>query len=296
MMRHRAFAAFLLASTAAAFAPLSSSRRTRNGMMSLHTRPAFDPREAMQEGMDAWNAFLVQGRFVDEEREGWNEFGRMTTWQKGDDRSKELRNLKHQTLQWWYATKRLFASLWLAVTGRHGGEGVVEFLRGLRLRLTAIRRDEWKRRLGASAVAVFAVNMARALFTMPPTLLSVLAVIMGLVWPSWWLKQVERLQGFVDETRIRGRRKSNGRLTSRTSDTSLFSSQNLKGPPWIFQMDDLRLRKKPSSLSAWQSRDDSNNQADQWGWGWQTQNRVQSPMGGTFVVLPSDNEGDMPPL
>ena len=49
------------------------------------------------------------------------------------------------------------------------------------------------------------VNITGALFAISPTFLACLAVIVGIVWPSWVSEFWLRLQEFTEETRARGR-------------------------------------------------------------------------------------------
>jgi hypothetical protein len=60
-------------------------------------------------------------------------------------------------------------------------------------------------RIGAIVASLVAINITGALFAISAPLLTLMAALMGIVWPSWVPELVERLKLLTEETRARGR-------------------------------------------------------------------------------------------
>ena len=94
------------------------------------------------------------------------------------------------------------ATCWKVVTGGASPE-TLHVMRGIRMAL--LDREA----LGQRAVAAFAVlcivNVLGALFSVSPTVLGILAIMVGLVWPSWTSELRERLEILRDELEEMGR-------------------------------------------------------------------------------------------
>lgn len=104
-----------------------------------------------------------------------------------------------------YFSGRFVSSLWRFVSGGGTSEELSEFLRGIRVDISAARLDSIGSRFGAIVAALVAVNIAGALFTISPTFLMLLSVVVGLVWPTWFPELWERCRRLAQDTRARGR-------------------------------------------------------------------------------------------
>ena len=300
MIRQAIAILLLLASTATAFSPLAlpPSRTSSATAAPLRATTSFDFSiladwfgKKPQIRLSGITDGCVTDVVVELERSGDPSYNDIFT----DDTAmnwKKLQQCKSQyrLLQLAYngldVAKRRLLSLWRAVTDR-GGENIIEFLQGLKLRLTTFRQDEWTSRLGACAAALLALHMTRALFRLSPILLSVLAVLFGLVWPSWWPELVARLSGFVDETRTRGRcdvtSNVNRSVSSRTSTVNSPEWGKIQYGDYIMRADgtrryffkwfrptrhdvDARRKRMEHQLWPWQGRHDCNEQEGPWDW------------------------------
>ena len=175
-----------------------------------------DQRFAIQAKLDAWNARFAQGKQQFDRWEQENEIGRTllaglrTVWLV-DERSKRrakqtsryrlvqyLYDLKHSMAQW-------TSKVWSALKTSDWDHQWREFARGIRNDLMASGRRSWGARIGAVVASVFAVTVTGALFALSPTLLVVLAMGVGVAWPSWVPELLERIEALGVETRARGR-------------------------------------------------------------------------------------------
>lgn len=104
-----------------------------------------------------------------------------------------------------YFAGRFVSSLWRLISGGGTSQELSEFLRGIRLDISAARLDSIGARLGAIVAAIVGVNIAGALFTISPPFLMLLAVVMGLVWPTWFPELWDRCRRLFEDTRARGR-------------------------------------------------------------------------------------------
>ena len=104
-----------------------------------------------------------------------------------------------------YFAGRFVSSLWRLISGGGTSQELSEFLRGIRVDISASRLDSIGGRIRAMIIALIAVNIAGAIYTLSPTLLMLMAVAVGIVWPSWFSELWERCTRLADETRARGR-------------------------------------------------------------------------------------------
>lgn len=103
-----------------------------------------------------------------------------------------------------YFLRQLVRSIYKAVTGG-GSTDLREFLHGLRIEITESKLDQLGSRVGAAVAAIFAVNLVGALFAISPLFLSSMAIVFGVVWPTWTSEFLGRTSQFVEDTRSVGR-------------------------------------------------------------------------------------------
>jgi hypothetical protein len=65
--------------------------------------------------------------------------------------------------------------------------------------------NEINSRLGASVAALAFVSVTGALFSISPFFLAFIAILVGVIWPSWFSEFYDRTSRFLDDTRARGR-------------------------------------------------------------------------------------------
>lgn len=104
-----------------------------------------------------------------------------------------------------YFAGRLVASLWRLISGQGSTQELSEFLRGIQLDISKARLDEIGSRIGACITALIAVNITGALFTLSPTFLGIIAIFLGLVWPTWFPELLDRTRRLTEDTRAKGR-------------------------------------------------------------------------------------------
>lgn len=104
-----------------------------------------------------------------------------------------------------YFMGRFAASLWRLISGGGTSQELSEFLRGIRLDISKARLESIGSRIGAIVAALVAVNIAGALYTLSPSFLMFLAIVVSLVWPTWFPELLDRCRLLAEETRARGR-------------------------------------------------------------------------------------------
>ena len=196
-----------------------------------------DERFKIQDKMDAWNARFQDGKERFDKWEKENEIGRTvlaglrTAWLV-EERSRKKHRLtsKYRIVQSFYdllywarrRMKRVRLGLKDLLVGSDGTSDVTSI--GGAIREFAIgvmrpgkeessdqagrsrQRQRRNARIGAVIGSVIALNIAHSLFTIvSPTLLSVSAVVFGLVWPTWITELLSRIHQVGEETRARGR-------------------------------------------------------------------------------------------
>jgi hypothetical protein len=123
-----------------------------------------------------------------------------------DRRSK--RRSKYRVVQAFYDTasyvRRLLTAFWDAATGG-GGSELREILRGIRIDVSESRMNEIGPRIGAAGTALVTIYMVGALYSLSARLLGFLAIITGLVWPTWVIELGDRFQLLFQELRAKGR-------------------------------------------------------------------------------------------
>jgi hypothetical protein len=181
------------------------------------TYSSLDERFAIQRKIDAWNAFFVEGKIAFDRWERENEISRKilaglrTAWlveERSLKKSRRKRQSKYRIIQLVFDAedfvRRFVRSVWKAVSGG-GSNEFRDFLKGVRIDITDSQASMWGSRLGSVFAAVLAVNLTGALFAISPSLLSFLAILVGVVWPTWASEFYERLTLFAQEASARGR-------------------------------------------------------------------------------------------
>lgn len=171
--------------------------------------------------MDMWNARFVEGKKNFDKWEQENEIGRKvlaglrTAWMLEENSYRNQRNRiegrgvsKYRIVQYarntlaWF--KKLFLALRDVITG--GGRSELrDIIKGVKIQIAELSVPVISQRTGAALAALLAVNIVGAMFAMTPSLLGVVALISGLVWPDWVSEAYQKLKDLVDESRARGR-------------------------------------------------------------------------------------------
>ena len=164
------------------------------------------------------NAVFVEGKENFDKWEKENEVGRKvlatlrTAWLVEERSVKKRRRgnrSRYRVIQiiydFAYITRRSVSSAWRFLSGGGTSQELSEFLRGIQVDISAARLDSIGNRLGAMAAAIVAVNITGALYTISPPFLMLLAIGLGLVWPTWFPELWDRCSRLSDETRARGR-------------------------------------------------------------------------------------------
>lgn len=175
-----------------------------------------DQRFAIQSKLDAWNARFVQGKQQFDKWEQENEIGRTllaglrTVWLV-DERSKRRakQTSRYRVVQYLYDLQywigRYARKTMEAIRSSDWNSQLREFFRGVRTDLWSSGGRSWGARVGAVIASLFAVNVTGALFAISPTFLAILAIGVGIAWPSWVSELLGRVQTLGAETRARGR-------------------------------------------------------------------------------------------
>jgi hypothetical protein len=235
----------------------------------------FDERFAIQSKIDAWNTFFVEGKIAFDKWEKENEVGRKilaglrTAWlveERSLKNSRRRRQSKYRIVQLTYDAeyfgRQFVRSVWKAVTGG-GSNEFRDFLKGVKIEITDSQAMALGSRLGSVMAAVIAVNLTGALFAISPSLLSFLAAIVGIAWPTWTSEFFDRVALFTQETRARGRGDTTPSSTRvDKSKYHYFIRDNGKkryyrtGRPWFGSPSNEKTRKK----------DRKNTSSEGWDW------------------------------
>lgn len=171
--------------------------------------------------MDAWNARFVEGKKNFDQWEQENEIGRKvlaglrTAWMLEENSYKNQkyringrRRSKYRLVQYvidigaWF--KKFFLAVWNAITGG-GSNELLDVVNGVKIQIRELNLEIVSQRMGAALAALIAVNVVGAMFALAPSLLGILAVASGMIWPSWLGSGYQRIKDLIEETRARGR-------------------------------------------------------------------------------------------
>lgn len=196
--------------------------------------------------MDAWNARFVEGKKNFDEWERENEIGRKvlaglrTVWmvEENSYRSQKYRIQKgrrigkiskYRVVQYaidiGYWFKRFFLATWNAITGG-GNNELVDVLNGIKIQMRELNLEIISQRMGAAVAALILVNIVGAMFALTPPLLGVMAVIAGMIWPSWVGSAYQKVKDLIEETRARGR----GEIPRKAATTNNKTPSNIASP------------------------------------------------------------------
>jgi hypothetical protein len=171
-----------------------------------------DQRFAIQAKMDAWNARFQEGKLKFDQWEQENEIGRTvlaglrTVWLVDERSRRRAQKSRYRVVQSLYDGKywvtRWTRKTWKKIQNSDWSSTLDEYWKGIR---TDLMLSSWGTRLGAVIASLIAVNITGALFAISPAFLAIIAVVMGIVWPSWVSELTNRLKDLTMETRARGR-------------------------------------------------------------------------------------------
>ena len=243
-----------------------------------------DKRFEIQTKVDAWNARFVEGKKAFDAWERDNEVGRKalalsrTIWlveerslEKG--RKRQQRQSRYRLVQALYDVSfslgRFVGSILKALTGG-GSSELREFLVGIRIGMSESRVNEIGIRVGAAVAALVATSVTGALFSISPLFLGFLAVLVGVVWPSWVTELFDRTSRFFEDTRAKGRGEdlvpgTFSQLSGRFDKSRYHYYVNLNGKKRYYRTgnpplskggtkEDKRKAHKPSANWPWQSQ------------------------------------------
>jgi hypothetical protein len=200
-----------------------------------------DRRLGLTDKVDAWNARFVQGKRSFDRWEQENEVGRKvlatlrTMWmveeqsyqrqfKKRKDSMSENAVVKY--IQNFFAwVRRIFLASWNIFTVERQGE-LKELVAGVKVQLSELMSTRVVIQRAGSAISLLVlVNFIGALFASSPGVLSMVALICGIIWPDWAGLTLERIMNIVDETRALGRGEDSRRSSSLVSTPSSSSAQ-----------------------------------------------------------------------
>jgi len=198
----------------------------RTGQLSYEyykTYASLDQKFKIQDKMDAWNARFVEGKKNFDQWEQENEVGRKvlaglrTIWLveeksyksqrfridgRGKRRSKyRIVQYAHDTIHWF---QKLLVAIYDAVTGG-GNTELLEIVKGIKIQLDELNLETVSQRVGAATAALLAVNVVGAMFAIAPSILAVMAVVTGMIWPNWVGETYQKIKDLLEDTRARGR-------------------------------------------------------------------------------------------
>lgn len=178
-----------------------------------------DQRFGIQNKMDAWNTRFQEQKVKFDQWEKENEIGRTvlaglrTVWLV-DERAKlrAKQKSRYRVIQWVYNGKYYIQRQWtkvLLALKNNRSKVWNEFWTGVGQDMKSSGRDALGTRIGAIVASLVVINVTGALFAISPSLLTFVAALIGIVWPSWVPELVERLKLLAEETRARGRGEEN---------------------------------------------------------------------------------------
>ena len=183
------------------------------------TYSKLDERFAITNKVDAWNARFQEGKLVFDKWERENEVGRKllagvrTMWLVEEKASKKGRkkigkDSKYRVVQWYFNVitwlKRFMSSLWNTITGG-GSSELKDVLQGIRINISTSALDDVGTKIGAAVAALITVYLVGSCFAIAPMLLGSIAVVTGLVWPTWIPELLTRGREQVNDLRAQGR-------------------------------------------------------------------------------------------
>ena len=200
-----------------------------------------DRRLGLTDKVDAWNARFVQGKQGFDRWEQDNEVGRKvlatlrTMWmveeqsyqrQFKERKGRMSKNAVVKYIQNFFAwMRRVLIAGWNIVAVDRQGE-LKEFVAGIKVQLSKLMSTRVVIQRAGSAISLLVlVNFIGALFASSPGVLSMIALICGIIWPDWAGLTLERIMNIVDETRALGRGEDSRRSSSLVSTTSSSSAQ-----------------------------------------------------------------------
>lgn len=86
-----------------------------------------------------------------------------------------------------------------------GSSELQEFLKGIRVEISETTMNEISSRFSAAVAALVFVSVTGALYSISPFFLAFIAIMVGVIWPSWVSEFYDRTSRFLDDTRARGR-------------------------------------------------------------------------------------------
>jgi hypothetical protein len=175
-----------------------------------------DDRFGIGEKMDAWNARFIEGKKKFDAWERDNEVSRRmlaglrTAWlveQQSLNKGRGTRS-KYRIVQYGYDVMTWFGRFWTAVWNTMTGGGssqLQQVLKGIRIHISESRMQTVGPRIGAALLALVIVSMVGAIFSVAPKLLGLVAIMTGLIWPTWVPELVDRFSSLLDEFKTKGR-------------------------------------------------------------------------------------------
>jgi hypothetical protein len=198
-----------------------------------------DQRFAIQNKVDAWNARFQEGKIKFDAWEKGNEISRTilaaarTVWLV-DEQSKRRTQEKsrYRVVQILYDAK-YGMKRWIrkfARYDRNHPNSWNEFLSGVGIDMkeSVGGWDALGTRVGAVIASLIAIHLTGALFAISPAFLALLAVVVGVVWPTWVTELFHRIRELTQEIRARGRGEDYSSSTSSSSSGSRLPSTNTK--------------------------------------------------------------------
>jgi len=180
--------------------------------------------------MDAWNARFQEGKVKFDEWEKENEVGRTilaglrTVWLVDEQAKRRAKQTsRYRAVQYLYDVKFYIGRGWtrlVSIIRTSNSKFWGEFVNGIREDMKISGLDALGTRIGAVVASLLAINAMGALYAISAPLLTVLAVVLGIIWPSWVPELAARLQDQIDETRARGRGDEDY-VSSRTSSINM---------------------------------------------------------------------------
>ena len=238
-----------------------------------------DKRFQIQDKIDAWNAVFVEGKESFDRWEKENEIGRKTlaalrTIWLVEERSWKKKGLKRRRKRSRYRLVQIiydcayYCAFFVGrairfLSGGGTSTELSEFLKGIRVDISAARLDSIGSRLGAIVAALIAINITGALYTISPFLVMTLTIMASAIWPTWLSELFDRCKTLAEETRARGRgeeepRQSTG--TARTVDKSRYHFYVTKDGRKRYY------RVAPTPFFGWPRQPDTNQKGFRWPW------------------------------